>query len=261
MDNLKIDQEIYDRYVDASVALFMEYYCTSMSEDLRQKIEQMQASDAAFPETLDARCKRTIRKECAARKRRQFLKSAVKGLRYAAIFAVVLITLSSVLFLSVEAIRTPIINYYITLHGDRLEISHPQDPPLESPEPINWYDPLNGLLPSGFILEKVRYHADIDAVALYKDNANNRSVFFSISPLYAVINVDTENAQEIRDIRLNGHDCIFIQKNDTIAIVWIDEEGERVFIFVTQGLNEKEVADIATYFFARLEASKSLSGT
>ena len=261
MDNRKIDPEVYDRYIDASVALFMEYYCASMSEDLRQKIEQMQASDAAFPETLDARCKRTIRKECAARKRRQFLKSAVKGLRYAAIFAVVLITLSSVLFLSVEAIRVPIINYYITLHSDHLEISQPQDPPLESPEPINWYDPLNRLLPSGFVLTKVRNYADNNAVALYKDNANNRFVLFTVSPLYAVINVDTENAQEIRDIRLNGHDCIFIQKNDKISIVWIDEEGERVFIFHTQGLNEKEVADIATYFFARLEAAKSLSGT
>lgn len=257
MDKRKIDQEVYDRYVDASVALFMEYYCASMSE----KMEKMQAADAAFPETLDARCKRTIRKECAARKRRQFLKSAVKGLRYAAIFAVVLITLSSVLFVSVEAIRVPIINYYITLHSDHLEISQPQDPPLESPELINWYDPLDGLLPSGFVLKKVRYYADIEAVALYKDNANNRSVFLTVSPLHAVINVDTENAQEIRDIRINGNNCIFVLKGSRISIVWIDEVEERVYIIITIGLSETEAAGIASQFMDRLEAAKSLPNT
>ena len=113
MDNRKIDQDVYERYVDATVALFMEYYSAERAEDMHNELSGNEKIEVELPAELDNRCRTLIKKEHARRKRKEHMKTAMKGLRFVACFAVIVLALASVLFVSVEAIRVPIINYYI----------------------------------------------------------------------------------------------------------------------------------------------------
>lgn len=248
MDKRKISQDVYDRYVDATVALFMEYYCVALSEDIHKEIVEKQAEDKAFPDALDARCRAAIKKEVAVRKRRKCFKSIVKGLRYVAAVAIVLLALASVLFVSVEAIRVPIINYFVSLDGDYLEISQSSNVQNNgTTSGINWNDPLAGLIPQGYVLSMQKDNLQGDVTAIY-DNADKYSIFFTSGPISNIKRVDAENAQDIRDIQIHGYDGVLVANKGIITIVWGDDVLKKSFSITASGLTENDVITIAEHF-------------
>ena len=110
MKNFKIDQTVYEKYVDATVEFFMECYSGTLSSAIQEELKDGENQDVVFPKELDKRCQTLIKKECAKQRMKQTAKNVIKGLRYAAIFAVVMLSFTSLLFMTVEAVRIPIIN-------------------------------------------------------------------------------------------------------------------------------------------------------
>lgn len=247
MDKRKIDQDVYERYVDASVALFMEYYCATLSEDIRRQVDQVQADDVAFPAALDVRCRSVIKKEYAARKRKQCLKSIAKGLRYAASFAVVLLALASVLFISVEAIRVPIINYYIAQSNQYVEFTSRQPDTNDSIEKINAEDPLAGLLPEGYELSKLENKLPKNIQAIYKDSDNN-SILFSMYPSNTVVRVDSENTQIVKEIQICGYSGLLVVKDGRTTVTWGYESDSKTISIISSALTETELVSLAEDF-------------
>lgn len=244
MDKRKIDLEVYDKCVDASVALFMQYYCVAASEDIHKEILEMQAEEKAFPDALDTRCRATIKKETAIRKRQRCLKSVVKGLQYVAVFAVVLLALASVLFVSVEAIRVPIINYFISADGDYLEIGQASNVENVVKSSINWKDPLAGVIPQGYMLSMQKEDLQGGVTAIY-DNADNNTIYFTSRQINSIKRIDAENAQSIRDIQIHGCDGVLVIKNGIITVTWGDDILNKAFSITASGLTENDVITIA----------------
>lgn len=247
MDKRKIDQDVYERYVDASVALFMECYCATLSEDIHRQVDQVQADDLAFPAALDDRCRSAIKKEYAVRKRKQSLKSIAKGLRYAASFAVVLLALASVLFISVEAIRVPIINYYIAQSDQYVEFTSRQPEVAGIFENINVDDPLMGLLPQGYQLTKVDKMLPKQITAFYK-NSNNDSIYFSANASEAVVRVDAEDTQAVKEIHICGCDGVLVTKDNTTTVTWGNKSGAATFSIISSALTESELTSMVEQF-------------
>ena len=109
MSKRSIDKQIYEQYVDATVALFMEHYAVALGDATMQT----KAPELSCSETLDLRCMTAIRKECAKLRRKEAWKSTKRVLRSAAVLLIALLSLSSVLFMTVEAFRVPVINFFI----------------------------------------------------------------------------------------------------------------------------------------------------
>lgn len=252
MDKRKISQDVYDRYVDATVALFMEYYCVALSEDIHKEIVEKQAEDKAFPDALDARCRAAIKKEVAARKRRKCFKSIVKGLRYVATVAIVLLALTSVLFVTVEAVRAPIIKYYIELGKEYVEISQRDDTEMdmnkEATQGIDWRDPLAQFIPAGYVLSVQDVDTEGTVLAIYDNPQNGSSILFTAVSIGGVARVDAENAKEVRKILICGYEGILINKNGVIAITWGDDILQKTYSITASKLTESEVVEIAEKF-------------
>ena len=244
MDKEKIDLEVYDKCVDASVALFMQYYCAAVSEDIHKEILEMQAEEKVFPETLDTRCRATIKKKNALSKRRKCFKSAVKGLRYVAAFAVVLLALSSVLFMSVEAIRVPIINFYISLGGEYLEIGSSDNTEFVPTTGINWEDPLAEFVPKEYVLS-VRDDTSPGSLIVIYDNSQDGSIFFTVDPISDIKRIDTENAQVVRKIQFCGSEGVLVAKDGLVTFAWGCEELGKTFSITSTALDEADVIAIA----------------
>ena len=252
MDKRKIDQDVYEKYVDASVALFMEYYCATLSEDIHQEIDKMKTENVEFPDALDARCRATIKKECTTRKRKQCLKSCVKGLRYVASVAIVLLALASVLFVSVEAIRVPIINYYVTRSEKYVEFTARQPEGSERIENINVEDPLAGILPEEYKLISVDAILSDRIMAIYKDSDNN-SIYFSMNASDTVVRVDTEEAQIAKEVPIYGCEGILIVKDRQINVIWGDKDNEITFMLTSSAFTETELINLAEQFMQTLK--------
>lgn len=247
MDNRKIDQDVYERYVDATVALFMEYYSAARAEDMHEKLVGNEKIKVAFPSALDERCRVLIKKEHARRQRKQRIKSLAKGFRYAASFGIILLALASVLFVSVEAIREPIINYYISLSDKYLEISHSGNVDISNANSIDWKDPLAKLVPKGYTLSMQYENQQGSVVAIY-DNETSESIFFMLDPVNDIKRIDTENAQNIRSLQIAGCDGVLIAKNGEVTIAWGSEQLNKTFSITSTILSETEVINIAEEF-------------
>ena len=108
MSEYMSDQEIYDQFAEAAAALIMRQYAAAAGKTVMKTTPEQKTSDA-----LDAKCHKQIKKNL----RKQQIKIVAKtGLRYTKRVAMVVLMLFGIvgiLFTTVEAVRVPIINFFI----------------------------------------------------------------------------------------------------------------------------------------------------
>ena len=216
----------------------------AISENIRQELSIAPSEADEFPNELDTRCRAMIKKECALNKRRKHLQSFAKCLRYAASVVIVLLALSSILFVSVEAIRVPIINYYISLNEGHLEVGASDEMSKNQTINIDWSDPLARLIPNDYSLSVCDGDYSSQLVAIY-DNPQNDSIFFSIDPADSTKKVDTEDAQKVEKCIVAGYEAVIVVKNNNTTLVWQYEAIGKTFLITANSLSEIEMIDIA----------------
>lgn len=209
MNNRTGNSEVYEQYVDATVALFMEQYSeASLSDEIHRELNDPENQNVDFPETLDARCRQLIKKECSRYYRKQFMKTVTKGLRYVAIFAVATLSLFSLLFMTVDAIRIPIMNFYIEHFDGHWEIAGKDDSDLFTDDAyIDVSDPLAGLIPKDYQLLVLEGESLSELTAIY-ENAKGNRIFFLSMPGTSWVSVDSEEAELSKKIRIHEYDAI-----------------------------------------------------
>lgn len=238
-----INQQVYEQYVDATVALFMEHYAAALTDATMQT----ESTVRSCSEALDRRCMEMIRKECAKQRRKEFWKGTKKVLRSAAVILIAMLSLSSVLFMTVEAFRIPVINFFIE-QGDgfwaitgRSEEA-PVDPATADAFDPN--DPLAGLLPEGYKLESTKGSTRDTNRYLYL-NSNGNRVLFSMFSNGAFITIDSENAEVSENGLVAGCKYVFVLKNDLVQIAWIDEQTDISYILSTDTMDKESLLLIA----------------
>lgn len=252
MDRRKIDQNVHDHCLDACVALFMEYYCVALSENIRKELDVIQIEARDFPSELDMRCRTTIKKEYALRRRKKHVQSFAKGLRYVAGVCVVLLALGSVLFMSVEAIRVPIINYYISLNEKYLEIGPLSSIDTNSTNTINWNDPLKGLIPDDYVLILQEQHSLGSTVAIYETKSGD-SVYFASNQINSIKRIDTEGAEAIEQWQYLGRNIILVIKGNITTVTWEDESVGRSLTITATALRKAEIIEITEKIIVLLD--------
>lgn len=257
MNKRTIDNEVYERYVDATVALFMECYSVvSLPKQIRAEFDKEGnvCDEFTFPTELDNRCRRLIRKELSRNRRKQYLYNVVKGFKYAAACFVVLLSLASFLFMTVEAIRIPIINYYISQHDGHWEISSQTNTGSHLAETnstdetnnktIDLKNPLAELIPQEYQLLLCEGEVITDMVAIY-ENSNSERICFSAVPGEHWIAIDSENAQISHQHEICGYDAITVVKDGAVSLTWIHKELTTVFTLMADNMSDSEIVAIA----------------
>ena len=107
MEHLIISETTREKVEEAAVSVFMDQYAAALDAGIDKKMAD--CADMAFPPELDRRCRALIQQ---AHKKQKHKKAALRVLRSAAVVAIVLISLCSVLFVSVEAFRIPVENFF-----------------------------------------------------------------------------------------------------------------------------------------------------
>lgn len=241
-------EDVYEQYVDASVALFMKYYCDTLYEDVTEKgsLSENKGGDG-FPEELDVRCRSLIKKTVRRQQIREKARYAGKVLRVLCSFAIVCLSLASLLFMTVEAVRVPIINYYIK-HSENnfLEIGgygNSAEEPLEATFDIS--DPLKNIVPEEYSLVTQEGDSISNLSAIYK-NSHNCSIFLSAYPLAGVSDIDMQGAENVQYFQIYNCKAIMAQENNITRLIWIDEEISTTFTLIISndsGLDAIEIAD------------------
>lgn len=246
MKNFTLSTEVFERYLDASVELFMECYAETITID----------SDAAAQEQdsprLNEKCKALIKATHRRKKLLGFMKGSARLLKSAAVIAVAFLALSSFLFITVDAVREPILKFYIKQNDGNWELSYTpfgadyNDPKHSAPESsFNEKDPLGDLLADDFYLHSVEGHLDGGLSAVYY-NDNNNVLSFQCIFSDNTYHINTEDST-VEQIKISGYDTILSeeQPDDNTVLVCYYSDMDRIIILQSDCLSKNELVSIA----------------
>lgn len=244
MDNLKLSDTAREQLEEATVAVFMEQYAKALDAGIDKKLEE--CADEEFPPELEKRCRALIEKEYAKSKSEKRRKSVVRFLQRAAIVVVALLSLSSILFMTVEAFRLPVMNFFIEKTDRYWQMTANPDKNAV-PVAYNTENPLDGIVPKSFTLTRLSGSVEAgDLMAEYCDGGNATIALFAGYSLGS-LQVDGENAV-ISDTTVAGHDAQLYIEGNTIRLAWMDETVSRAFRINTVNVSEEMVAYFADAF-------------
>jgi len=251
MNNKEI-KTAYDNYVDATVELFVAYYSEACAERIQEEMENCSEEHAAFPAALDKRCRALIKKEDALCQRRQLWKVSKRIAKSVAIIVMVILSLTSVLFATVDAVRIPIMNFYIEQNKDYWKItSQTSEDTHETTPGIDLTDPLADIVPDEYSVTFVK-GASLDQITVMYENTTGNSIFFSSQPHTSTVTLDSENAQSSQKCTIHGHNAVLVTKNGTTHIAWVNETTSTIYTFSSDQFDYIEALRIAERIAERI---------
>ncbi len=175
---------------------------------------------------------------------KDFLMSAKKASKVAAIILVSVLTLSIILITSVDAIRVKFFNLIIEEKNEYSEIVIDNDNNSGSIDTLkndaalkNCYIP--GYIPKNFNIENI-IKQNGETIIVFKDGNSSSLIFEQSSDLNRDYMVDTENA-EIETMKIQGWEATVISKDKITTILWDNNEimfnvygqisNEEIFMF------------------------------
>ena len=250
MDNQHTKQDVYEAYVDASVALLMQRYCDILDENIAGTDgSSAEGESAAFPKALDDRCRSLIKRTMKRRKFRQAMRYAGKTAFSLCCAVIVSLALLSVLFVTVEAVRLPLINLWITHSPNNyLEINgtHTGEEVFIE-EAFDPADPLRYMLPPEYQLTMQNGATLTDFTALYAD-PNENTIYIHSCSIQAVSGIDMEGVDSIQEFHIFNCDAILVTEGETTRMMITDEENGAIYTLIVNGNPDLDAVDLANEF-------------
>lgn len=241
MDIPRINEDTREKIEEAAVAVFMDQYAAALDASIDIQMEE--CADMEFPSELDKRCRALIQQEYAKERKKKHRRNALRVLRSAAVVAMVLLSLCSVLFMTVEAFRLPVINFFVEKTARYWQLSGKPDTDTIQ-ESFNPENPLGNIIPDDFVLinltgtwEEYCLNAD------YK-NDNNAIISFAVFPSSENVQVDTEDSL-VTPFDVLGHDALKTVENNIVQVTWIDENMSLIFSLCAVDVSEAAVITFA----------------
>lgn len=229
-------QQLDEQYEEIRFSRLMDDYANDEGARLLQEFEQAQVNGDLpdIPAELDEKCRQLIDKSFSKQDRKaqatRIYKLAVK----AAVVMLVLLGLSTITVMSVDALRIPVLNFFLrdNKRYSSLTTSEQNENTLIQEEITTKM--LGIPIPDGYELVLQDFGDDGSVILCYQDEKNH-IIKFQSTPSSQAINIDTEGI-EVTEMEINCHDAVFIDK-DGFRLVWIDLESEMIFELKATGLD------------------------
>jgi hypothetical protein len=238
---------LQEEYEDAFFRLLMADHAWVEGEELLRENEELQKDPANQPTPLETQSfQRKLGKAIRSRDAKAAASSAYRMLgRVAAVVAIALFATFLVSTVAVQAVRVSVLNFLIGFEDEytSLRLAAPVEPHgiVDANVFISWSDAYAPTyIPDGFRITSLSNTEHYKLIS-YMDGESN-ILHYSEFAGTAEINVDTENAQRVETIAVQGFDGLFVEKDGTLTVAWTD--GDRFFIIVGQ-VTEAEILKIA----------------
>lgn len=243
--NGKSREELIEQYEDAAFALLMSEYAEQEGNRLLREFEEAKAKGEVpeVPAALDAKCRKMIRqayeKKRCENKVKEFLRAAG---RVAAMLFIALGVCTTLVF-SVEAVRTPVINFIIEQTEWFTSIDFENDmsgEPTQDAVPAAMVDTslLDAFIPSGYKLYKSTAKSNGSIAVIYKSE-NGGNIVYITTVCEGNLNIDTEEA-DAKKIEIAGFEGFYIEKDGVIKITWFDIENGVAYQLRANALTEAD---------------------
>lgn len=256
-------EDLIEQYEDAAFALMMSNYAEQEGNRLLQEFEEAKARGdvPAIPEELDKKCRQLIHKAYQKARTKERIKQSLRVIGKSAAALFVTIGLCTTLIVSVEALRTPVVNFIIEQHDKFTTINFGKDPTSQAPPPTTddssttfGETPLDGLLPDGYCISHFRILEDGTFAALYY-NYDGDDIFLSTTLGNGTINIDTEQAMTTPIVVGNHLGYLFAEGNK-LSVIWYDDEIDTSYQLSSSNLRYADFWRILDQYAQKAEEIK-----
>ena len=232
-----IDEKLVENYEDAQMALLMDAYAKAEGEALMAEAEKV---EAPFSEEFKAQCMELIDKEFAKRRRKKWLRSAAKKAVKAAVIVFAVVGILSVGAMSVQAIRIPVVNFFLEQSEKFTTIFFGTEDPTDATdnmvEGMVQEGPLAGLLPDEFSLDSYDELENNCVTAVYIHEQGDY-IFYSTNKWDGLqLSIDTEDADYYAERPLGNHNAYVVIKGQ-IQIMWVNEKTGVVYEMIASSID------------------------
>lgn len=244
--NSKSREELVEQYEDAAFALLMSEYAEQEGNRLLREFEEAKAKGEVpeVPAALDAKCRKMIRQAYDKKRRENQVKEFLRAAGRVAAMLFITLGVCTTLVFSVEALRTPMLNFLIEQYDRYTAIDFDQDatddPAFGSSHlpAVPDGSPLEAFMPSGYELYRHTVKEDGTVFVIYKSE-NGSSIFFSTTVLAGNLGYDTEDA-DAKKIEIAGFEGYLVEKDGVLKISWFDTEKCVAYQLSAPDLNKTE---------------------
>lgn len=247
MDSLK-KEELLNDLDEISLKLLMNEYAESDGERLWREFEEAdkRGDVPEIPDNLDRRCQKTIHETFAKNRRKAGWERFGRTFGKVAMIAMAFLGLITALVISVDALRVPVLNFFLSVHERYTVISTDEENVEIQKIPENIRTAVSFVIPDGYALVTDELLEDGSTLLVYEDGNEGR-IILSAEPAPAQLIIDTEDADS-KKTKINEMDA-FLVKKDGFHVVWINPETELLYDVYANTLEASQFWKIV-YFLA-----------
>ena len=209
---MKSDAAFQEKYDDLTIQMAMHLLKQKELEEAEKEIEELNSQPEYQPDPHEEKMiMESIDRTLQRQRWKHAWKTASRIIQKVSVFLVILLIGVCTTVITVEAIRTPFINWLISLQKDSSTIHFKEESDMT--------DITFGYLPEGY--EASLVSADSKTTYYSIENDVGNVIFLMINSLDSDsgLNVDTENA-EVSEFSLNGKKAISVKKEDRHTLIW-----------------------------------------
>lgn len=238
-------EKLLEQYEDAYFALLMDEVAEQEGTRLEKLNKELQNDPkAAVPDEVDRKCIKAIDRHFIRQRRGGYWRTAKHAFTHVAVVVTVMVMMFTTAFALSPDFRASALNLLITFEDEYTQLTMNSNsiegitPQAEnsavSDLPTKYFENLEvGWVPKGFTCTR----NDYDSFAFFEDSAGQ---FFSISRAdgYGTLNVDTEDADSVVNITVNGFNGIQVLKDGRVHSVLSDlEHGLFIQLRTSDGIS------------------------
>ena len=231
---MKSRKDLMEQYEDAIFAVMMDKIMTEEGAELLRENERLKADpDFVIPEEVDRRSLKTISRCFAREKRTRAVHVAWRVFQRVSVAAFTAMLLFTGIYAASPEVRTATLNLLIEVSDVATSMSFEEGSMVKATSDMEDLLPYEFTeLPEGFTLDETggdrfscwkRYIGENDAIIILEVINGSESI---------VHQFDTEDADIVEDIEINGHVGLLMEKNDWINATIADTENQ-IFIDIS----------------------------
>lgn len=223
--NDKHREKLLEEYEEITMELLMDEYAEAEGEMLWNEFQAAEENGEVpdIPDDLDQKCRNVIRSASTKINRRVRFTQGLRALGKVAVFTLVLFGVCSTLVLSVDALRIPVLNFFLR-DSDRYTVVALDEQNQSIQEELeNIRNSIGFFIPNDYnlVAEDISEHGSLRLV--YQDD-DGGIISLSVAPGSGQYVMDTEDADS-QKVKINDMDALLVEK-DGLYIVWANPENE-----------------------------------
>ena len=231
----------FENYEDSLWRVIMYDFAEHDGKELSDEIAALKDDPQSQPTDAEKiKYYKMLDSELHKNKLRSVAKTSKKILARVAVVVLVFILGFSILYTTVEAFRVQVLNFLLTFDKEytTVKLGDGENDKNMIAGFKNAYVPK--YIPDGFEINGISNNPNYQTI-VYK-NDDEKTIFFYVFEPSMTTNIDSKNANIIKNIKINGNDAIFVLKKDKITISWSNDE--KIFMIYAQ-ISESEAIKIA----------------